>query len=232
MKSVPANLGDGGSGLSRGHKIRTRAGDVYLADILSSIHAEAATVAAVQALGVDDRSGVILVRSTLFGLGRFRWDANSLANDTSGQLAIRPTSIDSGDPGRWVRDEAAFPLYVEATFATANNAVLYTVPTGFRLQIIGRPSATVTQSYASVGGAAFGLSSSNSAYNTAGDLFGGASGSLSAALASGIRAGTIGAKLASQGLVVLIAGDTIKADVFTSTFEAGAAKFCFPVMSV
>lgn len=232
MKRVPEHLGDGGAGLSRGQKIRTASGDIYLKDILSSAHTEAATVAAAQALGADDRDGVILVRSTLFGRGRFRWDADSTANDTSGQLSIRPTSIDSGDPGRWMRDEAAFPLYVEATFATANNAVLYTVPTGFQLQLISRPFATVTQSYASVGGAAFGLSSSNSAYNTAGDLFGGATGSLSAALAAGIRAGTIGAKLASQGLVVLVAGDTIKADVFTSTFEAGAAKFCFPVMSV
>ena len=232
MKSVPVTLGDGGSGLSRGQKIRTQTGDVYLADILSSVHTEAATVAAAQALGVDDRSGVILVRSTLFGVGRFRWDATSLANDTSGQLVIRPTSIDSGDPGRWVRDEAAFPLYVEATFATANNAVLYTVPTGFRLQIIGRPFATITASFTSIGSALLGLSSSNSAYNTAGDLFGGASGSAVAALTAGIRAGTIGAKLASQGLVVLVATDTIKADVFTSTFEAGAAKFCFPVLSV
>lgn len=232
MKRVPNTLGDGGSGLSRGQKIRTQTEDVYLADILSSVHAEVATVAAAQALGVDDRDGVILVRSTLFGLGRFRWDADSLANDTSGQLAIRPTSIDSGDPGRWVRDEAAFPIYVESTFSTANNAVLYTVPTGFRLQLISRPFATVTQSYASVGGASLGLSSSNSAYNTAGDLFGGATGSLSAALAAGIRAGTIGGKVSSQGLVVLVESDTIKYDLFTSTFEAGAAKFCLPVMSV
>jgi hypothetical protein len=232
MKRVSDSFGDGGSGLSRGQKIRGTNGDYYLKDVLSSAHAEADTVAAAQALGVDDRLGVLLVRSALFGVGRFRWDPDSLANDTSGQLAIRPTDIDSGDPGRWVRDDASFPLYVEATFATANNAVLYTVPTGVRLQITARPFATVTQSYASVGGAALGLSSSNSAYNTAGDLFGGATGSLSAALAAGIRAGTIGAKLASQGLVVLVGVDTIKADVFTSTFEAGAAKFCIPVMQV
>lgn len=232
MRVVEDNFGDGGYGLSRGQKIRGKDGDYYLKDVLTSVHAEAATVAAAQALGEDSRYGVILVRSTLFGLGRFRWDVASLINDASGQLGIRPTAIDSGDPGRWVRDEAAFPLYVEVDYETANGEVLYTLPAGARLQIIGRPFITVTQSFASVGGAALGLSSSNAAYNTAGDLFGGATGSLSAALAAGIRAGTIGAAIASQGLVVLIAADTIKADVFTSTFEAGAGKFCIPVMSV
>lgn len=232
MKRIPDNLGDGGTGLSRGHRIRGKDADYDLRDILRSIHVDAASVAVAQAIGSDDRNGVLLVRSTLFGVGRYRWDPESLANDATGQLSIRPSDIASGDPGRWIRDDSAFALYIPVSFETADAAVLYTVPTGIRLQIVGRPAADVSQSFTSGSSAALGLSSSNAAYNTPGDLFGGASGSLSAALTAGIRAGTIGAKLASQGLVVLEGDDTIEADVFTGTFTAGAANIVFPVMQV
>jgi hypothetical protein len=232
MRSVPDNFGDGGSGLSRGQKLRDRSGDFCLTDILRDIHTEAATVAAAQAIGTDERSGVLFVRSDLFGSGTFRWNPDSLINDSTGQLAIRPTTIETTDPGRWDRTDLAFALVVELTFETANDAVLYTMPAGVRLQITGRPFADVGESFVSGDSAALGLSSSNTAYNTAGDLFGGASGSLAAALAAGIRAGTIGAKIASQGLVVLIATDTIKANVLVGTFSAGEAKFYIPVLRV
>lgn len=232
MKRVPSNLGDSGTGLSRGHKIRGRDGDYYLLDILESVHAEAATVAEAQAIGYDATNGVLLVRSTLFGDGRYRWSATSTRNDSTGQLAIRPDYIESADPGRWLRDDVFFQLVVQVSHETVDDGVLYTLPSDVRMQLVGRPFADVSVSFASVGGAALGISSSNAAYNTDGDLFGGASGSLSAALAAGLRGGTIGAKLASSGLVVLVGGDTIKANLFTSTFEAGAAKVYFPVCRV
>ena len=232
MRRIPNDFGDGGSGLSRGQKLRDRSGDFCLTDVLRSVNAEASTVAAAQALGPDERSGVLFVRSALFGSGTYRWNTDSLTNDATGQLAIRPTSLGLADPGRWDRADLAFALVLELSFANANNAVLYTVPADVRLQIVGRPFLDVSASFTSVGSALLGLSSSNSAYNTAGDLFGGASGSAVAALTAGIRAGTIGAKLSSQQLVVLIAGNTIKVDLFTSTFEAGAAKVFVPVLRV
>ena len=117
------------------------------------------------------------------------------------------------------------PAYVKmnVTFATADAATLFTVPAGMRIAVL---KAGWDVSVAFTGGAAstIGVSSANAAYNTKGDLQGGAAGDAAAALTAGFRGGTVGAKLASNGLVVLGGGDVLRFDRITSAFTAGAAN--------
>lgn len=221
MKRVVADLFDGGAGITRGgpaHDKFTGAA-LDLAGILGSINVEHATVAAVQALTAEDFNGVIYV-----GQKPYRWRAASLANDTTGQLAIRPTAIASSDPGRFELDDATTTILGAAcTFATADLAVLYTVPVGFTLLLT--PRAWWNNSIAWTGGtsSAIGLSSSNASYNTAGDLQGGAGGDLTAAMGAGYKVGSaIGTKLASSGIVILTGGDTILFNRIASVYTAGA----------
>lgn len=117
-------------------------------------------------------------------------------------------------------------LVLPITFATANNAVLFTVPTGLRVQI-EKVFWEVTTSWTGGSSSAIGLSSSNVAYNTAGDLLGGASGDVLATLVSTTASGfcgTTGTKLTTQGLVVLVAADTVKFNRITSAFTVGAGN--------
>lgn len=111
----------------------------------------------------------------------------------------------------------AFPV----DFTKADAAVLFTVPTGLRVQI-NRPFWEVTTAWTGGASSAIGISSSNANYNTKGDLLGGASGDVAAGLTAGFK-GTIGAKAASQGVIVLVAGDTIRFDRIVSVFTAGVA---------
>lgn len=117
-------------------------------------------------------------------------------------------------------EQGAFTLALPATFATADAAVLYTVPTGMRMRI-ARVFIEVTTAWTGGSSSAIGVSSSKTAHSTKGDLMGGASGDVLAGLTAGFR-GTIGADLATDGLVVLEAADTIRFDRITSVFTAGA----------
>ena len=124
-------------------------------------------------------------------------------------------------------DQGASTLQLAATFATADAAVLFTVPADTRL-LIGRVLWEVTTAWTGGTSSAIGLSSSNAAYNTKGDLLGGATCDVLAGLTAGFK-GTVGAKLASDGVVVLIAGDTIRFDRITSVFTAGVGIAHVPV---
>lgn len=122
-------------------------------------------------------------------------------------------------------------LVFPVTFATADATVLFTVPTGVRVKI-GRMFWEVTTGWTGGSSSAIGCRSSNTAYNTKGDLLGGASGDVAATLVTATAngfCGTIGAKLSSQALVVLVAGDTIKFDQITSAFTAGVANIICPM---
>lgn len=116
-------------------------------------------------------------------------------------------------------NQGAFSLQLAVDYTLADAAVLYTVPTGIRLAV-GRSFWEVTTAFTGGSSSAIGISSSNSGYNTKGDLLGGASGDVLAGLTTGFK-GTIGAKSASQGVIVLIAADTIRFDRITSVFTAG-----------
>ena len=115
-------------------------------------------------------------------------------------------------------------LVIPFTFNTADAAVLFTVPAGYRMQIADafwEPTTSFTGGTAS----AIGLKSSNAGYATAGDILGGAAGDVAAGLtavpATPLKR-TVGAKIAAG--VVLIAGDTVIFNRMVSAFTAGAGN--------
>lgn len=153
-----------------------------------------------------------------------------------------PATIPATDPNnlvyvpavaKMVNDMAAQGdaiVTIPVDFSKADAAVLFTVPVGYRVQV-GRAFWEVTTPFTGGASSAIGVSSSNAAYNTKGDLLGGATGDVLAGLTAGFR-GTVGAKIASLGLVVLVAGDTIRFDRITSAFTAGVALLHLPLQLV
>ena len=104
-------------------------------------------------------------------------------------------------------------------FATADAAVLGTMPAGAKLLLV-RGYWEVTADWTGGASSAIGLSSSQVGNTTKGDLLGGAAGDLAAGLTIGVRAGTIGADIA--GGVILLAGATVRFDRIVSNFATGA----------
>lgn len=125
--------------------------------------------------------------------------------------------------GTWQRgsngDRVALKLPI--AFGTPDAAVLYTVPAGQRL-LIERCFWEVITGFTGGSSSAIGLSSSQSGNTTKGDIHGGATGDVAATLTPGAKPGTVGADLASSGVVILEAGATIRFDRITSAFTAGA----------
>jgi hypothetical protein len=121
-------------------------------------------------------------------------------------------------------------LTFPVSFASTDAQVLYTVPVGIRLQM-GRAFWEVVTPFTGGASSAIGVSSSNANASTKGDLLGGATGDVAANLTAGFK-GTVGTRVASSGLVVLVAGDTIRFDRITSAFTAGAGNLHIPVQLV
>lgn len=116
-------------------------------------------------------------------------------------------------------------------FGTADGAVLYTVPAGHNLRI-NRAWWNVQTAFTGGSSSAIGIDSSNAAYNTAGDILGGATGDVEADLAAGQKGGTVGAKMSSNQVVVLVPGNTIRFQRITSAFTAGAGYLMLEVTEV
>lgn len=118
--------------------------------------------------------------------------------------------------------EGNFDLKLAVGFATADLAVLFTVPADKRV-LLEQLFWEIVTGFTGGTSSAIGISSSRSPHNTAGDLLGGASGDVAAALVAGVTQGTIGASFsAAPKTVVLEAGDTILYNRITSAFAAGA----------
>jgi len=115
--------------------------------------------------------------------------------------------------------------------ATADGAVLYTVPAGHYLRI-NRAWWNVQTGFTGGSSSAIGIDSSNAAYATAGDILGGASGDVAATLVPGQQGGTVGAKMSGNQVVVLAPGDTIRFQRITSAFTAGAGFLMLEVVEV
>jgi hypothetical protein len=130
--------------------------------------------------------------------------------------------------GRWLRAPGACKIVIPFTFATADAAILLTMPTGaeFHLQEVYRE---VTADFTGGAASTIGLSSSNKAsLTTKGDLLGGAVGDALAALtaAGAPNFGTIGTLFATlaQRRVFWKAAETIRHDRITSAFTAGTGN--------
>lgn len=133
----------------------------------------------------------------------------------------------SNDRNLGVPDRPGFVnLKLPFTFATADAAVLYTVPTGMIL-LLTHVFWEITADLTGGASSAIGVSSSAAPHTTKGDLLGGAAGDVAAALtaAIGFTQGTIGVSFsAAPKLVVLPASATIRFDAITSAFTAGAGN--------
>lgn len=117
-------------------------------------------------------------------------------------------------------------LKLPFVFGTTDATNLYTIPTGLKVEIV-RAYWEIGTSFTGGSSSAIGISSTNANYNTKGDILGGASGDVAATLVStGLtyKGGTLGAKFASNGMIVLVGGDSIRFDRITSAFTAGAGN--------
>jgi hypothetical protein len=125
-----------------------------------------------------------------------------------------------------------FTLSLAVDFTKADGAVLFTVPglVGNGRLAIERAFWEPKVSFAGGASSAIGLSSSNAAYNTKGDLLGGAGGDVAAGLtfAAPFFKGTIGAKAAGQGVIVLQTGDQILFNQIVSAFTSGSGFVHLP----
>lgn len=151
--------------------------------------------------------------------------ASSLVGDDL--LVLAPT--DARAAGRFICVEDHFDIKLAVGFATADAAVLYTVPVGFTLQL-DVPWWEVTVSFTGGTSSAIGINSSNTGLNGVGDLLGSSAGDVAASLVSTgpLAKGTKGTKIGTPG-AVLIGGDTIKFNRITSVFTAGAGFVHVPV---
>jgi len=178
--------------------------------------ADRATLALVQKAARED--GMIVKVAS----DRSEWMFNlaSTAADATQNLVVTP-----GDAagGVWLRVDPIVDLKLPFAFGTADATALFTIPTGFKLRL-ERAYWEFIASMTGGASSAIGLSSTNAAYNTKGDLLGGAAGDVAATLVqtgSPYKGGTLGAKLGSNGIIVLVAGDAFRFDAITSAFTAG-----------
>lgn len=114
--------------------------------------------------------------------------------------------------------DVAFPV----TFATADAAVLGTLPAGMVARVV-RGYWEVTTGFSGGSSSAIGLSSGQTPHNAKGDLLGGAAGDLAATLVAGTYVeGTIGTDNAAG--IILRPTATILFDRITSVYTAGAGS--------
>lgn len=222
LPTIPDNFGAGGANLSPAGN-----GEPSLVSILQAYRAaliggaDAATgfvadTAALQAIAAANRYAGMERRKVDDGR-LYRFHATSTATDATSQLVITPTA----GSGRWLLVPGMVDLALAFTFATADAAVLFTMPVGARLWV-ARPYWEIATSMTGGSSSAIGLSSGQSPHNTKGDLLGGAAGDVAAGLTAGVREGTIGADIAAG--IILEAASTILFDRITSVFTAGAGN--------
>ncbi len=189
-------------------------------------YASAAALAAIKAEEAVDGALAQIADGAGGSVSNWIFSATSTATDSTSQLAIAPTD---GYAGAWLRTDKLVDLKMAVDQTTADAAVLFTVPAGFRI----RPTRAfweVVTGFTGGTSSAIGLSSDNSAYSTAGDLLGGSGGDVAATLVStspGPFVGTIGSKTA--GACVLVATNKIKFNRIASNFTAGAGYAHVPV---
>jgi hypothetical protein len=130
--------------------------------------------------------------------------------------------------GRWLLAPGFVSvLTIPFTFSTADAAALVTLPTNSVVRV-DAGYWNVAADFTGGASSAIGLSSSNAAYNTKGDLLGGAAGDVAAALTAGaIKIATVGVKIARG--CFLVGGNAIRFDRITSAFTAGSGNVVLPV---
>ncbi len=199
-------------------------------------HTIVASVAAAQAIVGATRppDNVLMVRANgLNQPARYIYSATSTATDNAGgQLVIVP----SGSVGRFLRNDMAFDLVLPVTFATADNALLATVPAELTLlPVYAGPMLETSTAWSGGVASTIGLSYTNgSTTRVKGSLAGGAAGNIGGTYVNFFQP-TIGSGFATVGAVqamVLYGGTTINHDRITSAFTAGAGQWHVPVFNL
>ena len=160
----------------------------------------------------------------------FAWHPTSEL-DGDDQLVIIPddrnsdvdTALAADLPGRWLAVPGqTVDLALAFTYATADGATLYTVPTGANLLILSS-YWEITTGMTGGSSSAIGLASDQTGHTTAGDLLGGSGGDVAATLVAGdYIEGTLGADLTNP--IVLKAGKLVTFERITSAFTDGAGN--------
>lgn len=160
----------------------------------------------------------------------FYWHPTSTVT-ADDQLVIIPddrnmavdTALAANLAGRWLAlPGQVVDLALAFTYATADGATLYTVPTGANLLILSS-YWEVTTGFTGGSSSAIGLASDQTGHTTAGDLLGGSGGDVAATLVAGdYIEGTLGADLTNP--IVLKAGKLVTFERITSAFTEGAGN--------
>jgi hypothetical protein len=141
------------------------------------------------------------------------------------------TALAASLPGRWLAVSGQIVnLALPITYATADGATLYTVPTGAALKVEGL-FWEVTTGFTGGSSSAIGVSTTKSSptnWSTKGDLLGGSGGDVAATLVAGARiAGTIGTDadtIAKMRGAIWEAAELFRFDRITSAFTAGVGS--------
>ncbi len=128
--------------------------------------------------------------------------------------------------GRWLRKPGAVCLEVPIAVATADNAVILTIPTGCAFKL-NSAHWRITTAFSGGTGSALGVESS---LNTSdGDILGGSGGDTTNVQSTGRRAGTVGTTMDSMSELhaqLYVAGDTFALDEITDAYLLGAGYVC------
>jgi hypothetical protein len=196
-------------------------GDTAAREVSKRIATPVASISALAAIGIADASDGQLAHD--IGTGNI-WRFSAACALTGDNLLVAGSGTGNG---RWLLTPGARQLVMPITFATADAAVLCTVPTGC-VFMAEEFYWKITADWTGGSSSAIGLSSSKTGYSTKGDLLGGASGNVLADLTTALSPtlGTIGAGFdtLAKRRKLWVAADTIRFDRITSVFTAGAGS--------
>ena len=203
-----------GQASSLGHRIVDSSG--------AALPFSVATLTALKAIAAADR---VHGQEVVVDADNSRWKFRSDGALTGDDIVI---ATPASGTGTWLRMPGTVDLAFPITFATADAAVLWTVPTGCKLKI-HELYWLITTTFAGGSSSAIGVSSAKTGFNTKGDLLGGATGDLTATLVSttGTVPGTIGVginSVAKLKTAIWLPTDTIRFDRITSVYTAGVGE--------
>lgn len=188
----------------------------------AAVPASVATMAALTALTASNpaRTHGNIVDVDADG-SRWYWHSTSVL--TADNILV-DSADDAPTAGRWLRCPGDVDLALPFTYATADGAVLLTIPTG---AIFALERAYWEISTAMTGGSSAAIGVADSINTAAGDTLGGASGDVLATLTAGVKAGTIGAKMDALSEIhanLFQAAGNFTFERITSAFTAGAGN--------
>lgn len=187
----------------------------------AALSVPAANLAAIKAIPASARADGMIVEKRDDG-SLWLFNAASTAVDSTSSVVITPTA----GSGAWLRLPGVVSLTLPFTFATADAAVLFTVPAGC---ILAPRDAWWEIGTSMTGGASSAIGVHASRTLTAkGAVLGGSGGDVAATLVGAVapflEVGTEGSGMTPPVRTHLIATDTINFDRITSAFTAGAGN--------